>query len=598
MKRRAPALILLVIVVIAYSRLFAAGFVAFDDDFQVYANPFLNPPTFQGLARLWLHAYQQLYVPLAYTILAGLAQVAGVPAHVDGTLGQTVSLAPGPFHAASIALHALNVWLCFCLIRRLIGRPRVAWLCALVFAVHPLQVESVAWVSELRGLTSSLFALLALNAFVLSRQVGERGRSVRLAILSALLVACAMLCKPSAAILPAVALAIDRIVLGTPWRKALAGAAVWAAVVVPFVLVTRATQSVPAAARSSLWQRPFIAGDALAFTLFKCLVPFNLGVDYGRSPRWVMSHAWGYLAWIIPVALLVVAHRNRHRQPLTWLGAVLFVLFLLPTLGLVPFVYQAYSTVADRYAYLALIGLGLAVSEAFDRLKSPVVAGIAVAGLAALTLAQSGNWLTAPDFLRHTIDVNPRAGFAFNNLGDLELASGDQAAALNAYEAAVRAEPTLVKAYINLAEVYTALDRPGDAEHAMAELAKLPDRTSDDFSNLGIVLMRMGQPARALDSLATAVAMDPDSPTYLFNQANALAVVGQLEQAEAVFRRCLAVAPTRAGAHTGLGIVLAQTNRLGDAITEFRAALRLQPGDPAATDDLKRAELMIQRQGG
>ena len=90
--------------------------------------------------------------------------------------------------------------------------------------------------------------------------------------------------------------------------------------------------------------------------------------------------------------------------------------------------------------------------------------------------------------------------------------------------------------------------------------------TSDDFSNLGIVLMKMNQPARALQALATAVAMDPSSPSYLFNQANALAAVGQFDQAEAAFRRCIALAPTLAGAHTGLGIVLAETGRLADAL--------------------------------
>jgi hypothetical protein len=111
-----------------------------------------------------------------------------------------------------------------------------------------------------------------------------------------------------------------------------------------------------AAGESLWWQRPFIAGDALAFYLYKTFVPIDLCVDYGRTPPWVMSHAWGYVAWAIPVGLLVVCYRYRERRPLTWLGALMFVTFLLPTLGLVPFAYQAYSTVADRYAYLALIG--------------------------------------------------------------------------------------------------------------------------------------------------------------------------------------------------------------------------------------------------
>jgi len=598
---RWPALSLLVVIVVAYFRIFSAGFVVFDDDFQVYANPFLNPPTLESVARLWGHAYQQLYIPLAYTILAVIARLAQVPAHAQASIGHAISLDPTAFHVASIVLHVANTWLCFRLVRRLTGRTRAAWLCSLVFALHPLQVESVSWISELRGLTSAGFVLLALNAFILSRQAHDRARALKLLIASVPLVACAMLCKPSAAVLPLAALVIDRVVVRTPWRKALVTAALWTAVILPFVLATRQIQSVPEAGQSPVWQRPFIAGDALAFYLFKTLVPVGLCVDYGRTPRWVMSHAWGYLAWAVPVVLFVIGYRNRQRRPITWVGALLLITFLLPTLGLVPFAYQAYSTVADRYAYLALIGVGLMVAEAADHVRPPrlaVRAGVAVfILLAVLTLRQSGYWVSSSEFLRHTIDVNPAAGFAYSNRGDTELADGDLAAALADYRAAVEHDPTLVKAYINLAEVDTALNQPAAAEQAIAEAMKAPNLTSDDFSNMGIVLMKMNQPGRALQALATAVSLDPSSPTYLFNQANALSAARQFDQAEAAFRRCIALAPTLAGAHTGLGIVLAETGRLGDAVTEFRAAVRLQPNDPAALDDLKRAEDLTQQQG-
>jgi hypothetical protein len=347
---RRPLLILLIAILIVYFRIFSAGFVLFDDDFQVYANPFLNPPTLQSVARFWQHAYQQLYVPLAYTIFAAIASFAGVPEHIDSSLGHAVSLNPTAFHLASVALHFGNTWLCFHLVRLLTGRTRTALLCSLVFALHPLQVESVGWASELRGLTSSVFGLLALNAFVLFRRAEDGARSRKLVAASVLLVVCAMLCKPSAAILPLVVLAIDRIVLRTRWRKALTAAGIWAAVALPFVWITRSVQSVPAGGHSIFWQRPFIAGDAITFYLFKTLLPINLCVDYGRTPTLVMSHAWGYLAWVVPVALLVGAYLNRHQRPNTWLGVVLFVAFLLPTLGLVPFAYQAYSTVADRFS--------------------------------------------------------------------------------------------------------------------------------------------------------------------------------------------------------------------------------------------------------
>jgi protein O-mannosyl-transferase len=595
-------LTLSVLVLLAFERLLSAGFLLFDDDYQIYANPFLNPPTLESVARFWQHSYQQLYIPLAYTVLAVIARFAGVPSHVDSSLGQALSLDPTAFHAVSVVLHLGNAWLCFRLARSLTGRTRTALLCSLVFALHPLQVESVAWTSELRGLTSSAFGLAALNVFVLSRQESESAHSRKLTVISALLVICAVLCKPSAAVLPLVALAIDRIILQTRWREALKGTALWAAVAVPFVLLTRSIQRVPVGGLSVLWQRPFIAGDAFAFYVFKILWPIDLGVDYGRTPTSAMSHVWAYLAWMVPVALLVVAYLNRRRHPITWFGAVIFATFLLPTLGLVPFSYQAYSTVADRYVYLALIGVGLIVADAIDHIRpqrvAPVGAAALLIALAVLSFNQSRHWLTSPDFLRHTIHVNPAAGFAYSNLGDTALARGDLTEALADYKACVEKDPARTKAYISLAEVYTALNQPSEAERAIAQAEKTPEVTSDDFSNLGIVLMKMNQPTRALQALATSVSIDPRSPTYLFNQANALSATGQFAEAEAAFRRCIDLAPTLAGAHTGLGIVLAETSRLADALVEFGTAVRLQPNDPAALDDLRRAEALMQGQGG
>ena len=121
--------------------------------------------------------------------------------------------------------------------------------------------------------------------------------------------------------------------------------------------------------------------------------------------------------------------------------------------------------------------------------------------------------------------------------------------------------------------------------------------TANDFANLGFLLMQMDQRDRAVAAFSTAAAMDPNSSTHLYNEANALSGVGQFDKAEAAFRRCIALDPTLAGAHTGLGIVLAERHRLAAAADEFRAAVRLQPDDPAALDNLKRAESMMEGQG-
>jgi tetratricopeptide (TPR) repeat protein len=601
---RWPTLALLIAISIVYNRLLSAGFVAFDDDIHVYANPLLNPPTLQSIAKFWQQSYERLYVPLAYTIFASIAHFAQVAAHTDSAIGRTVSLDPFAFHLVGIAVHFANALLCFLLVRRLTRRVGAALLCSLVFALHPLQLESVGWISELRGLSSSCFSLLALNTLVALRQASDRVSArfrMLLFAISTLLVTCAMLCKPSAVVLPLVALALDRIVLRTDWRRALAAAAIWAAAAVPFAFLTRAMQGVSAVGQSLWWQRPFIAGDAMAFYLFKTLIPLNLCVDYGRTPHWVMSHAWGYLLWIVPIGLLVVCCRYRQRNPITWFGALMFVTFLLPTLGLVPFAYQSYSTVADRYAYLALVGVGLVLADAVSSIKPRTVAArvvsIAIFALGLLSFRQSRHWCDSSDLLRHTIDVNPNAAFAYNNLGDTELANGELAAALADYQACVQRDPTLVRAHINLAEVYTAFKQPAEAEAAIARAMATPGMTADDFSNLGIVLTKMDQPERALRALSTATTMEPSSPTYLFNEANALSAVGQFDKAEAAYRRCISLAPTLAGAHTGLGIVLAETRRLPEALAEFRTAVLLQPNDAAALDNLQRAEALTQRHG-
>lgn len=593
---------------LVYLRVFSAGFVAFDDDIHVYANPFLNPPTLHGLAGLWQQAYEQLYVPLAYTIFAAIAGLAGAPTHFDPALGHAVSLSPAPFHAASVVCHLANAVLCFALVAQLTRRRAAALIASLIFALHPLQMESVAWISELRGLCSSFFALLALNALALSRRAPPTavGKSRALMGASALFVAAAMLCKPAAAVLPLVALAIDRIALGTPWRRAMVPAAIWSACALPLVLVTHSVQAIATAGESLWWQRPFVAGDAFAFYVFKAFLPVELCVDYGRTPRMAMSHGWAYVAWAVPVAVLLLGYRYRLRRPIAWLGTLMFAAFLLPTLGLVPFGYQGYSTVADRYAYLAMIGAGLVAGDAVDHFRSRKlalgVASAALVALAALSFGQSRHWMSSPAFLRHTIDVNPDAAFAYHNLGHAAQANGDYATALADYQACLAHDPSHLKAYVNLAQAYVQLNRPQDAARVIVQSRNTSGLTTDgmtagDFGNLGNLLMQMGDAQQAMQAFSAATVMEPDSPVLLFNQANAFSAVGQFDRAEAAFRRCIALAPDVAGAHVGLGIVLAETQRLAAAADEFRAALRLQPNDAAALENLKRAESMLQSQG-
>ena len=167
-------LALVSVVVIVYLRTFGAGFVEFDDDIHVYANPFLNPLSIKSVVALRQQTYKGLYVPLAYTILAAIALFASGPAQVMSAGGHPVTLNPVAFHVASVSFHIAYTLLCWMLVLRLTGSRRAAMICSLVFAVHPLQAESVGWISELRGLSSGCFALAALNVLTVSRQLSGR----------------------------------------------------------------------------------------------------------------------------------------------------------------------------------------------------------------------------------------------------------------------------------------------------------------------------------------------------------------------------------------------------------------------------------------
>ena len=281
---------LALVVIIIYLRVFGAGFVEYDDDIHVYANPMLNPLSIESVGRFWQTGVPAaLHTPSPTSILAGIGLFAQIPAQMVSAIGHVVTLSPGPFHVASVCFHIANALLCYLLALRLTRSRTAALLCSFVFALHPLQVESVAWISELRGLSSGFFALAALNVFIVSRQAGD-GAARRLLAASAALAICSMLCKPAAVVLPLVALILDRIALGTSWRRSLVTALTGLACVLPFAFITRSVQTLFPAGASLWWQRPFVAGDALTFYLFKILLPINLGVEYGRTPHSVMSH--------------------------------------------------------------------------------------------------------------------------------------------------------------------------------------------------------------------------------------------------------------------------------------------------------------------
>jgi protein O-mannosyl-transferase len=561
---------LALVVIIVYVRVFGAGFVEYDDDIHVYANPMLNPLSIESVGRFWQQAYQGLYIPLAYTILAGIALFAQVPAEIVSSIGRAVTLSPGPFHAASVGFHIVNTLLCYLLALRLTRKRTAALLCSLVFALHPLQVESVAWISELRGLSGGFFALAALNVFILSRQARDRTVAVSRELLaaSAILAMFSMLCKPTAVVLPVVALILDRIALGTSWRRSLVTALTGLACVLPFAFITRSVQTLYPAGASFWWQRPFVAGDALTFYLFKTILPINLGVEYGRTPHSVMSHGWSFLLWLIPVALLVVSFIYRRRRPIASLGSMIFVIFLLPTLGLVPFTFQVHSTVADRYAYLAMFGLGLVVADVVTAVGSNIAiraASAVLVVLAVLSFNQSGYWSDNAAFLQHTIDVNPDVAFAHNNIGSILLKQKRADEAIEHFNKALELEPRNALAENNLGLALVQLGRLNEAEPHFRKAVELNPAYFKAYESLGAVYLQTNRPDAAVTSLKAALDIQPTEAKALNDLGIAFMRSGQAAEGLDAFQRAVGIEPGNGQYRKNLGQALLQAGRTDEA---------------------------------
>ncbi len=400
-----------------YGRILGHDFVAWDDDGHITENPRLDPISWPSLVRFWREPFFGHYVPLSYTLFTAEARLAR--SHRDEFGKQHFK--PAIFHAGSLLLHLGCVLLAYRLLMMILDEPTAACLGALFFALHPLQVESVAWISEQRGLLAGLFTFLALMAWLKfdAGRPEKRGGTGYYLLATAAYVA-ALLAKPSAVCVPLLAAALDVFLLRRSWRVTAAALLPWAAAAAVMMIVTRREQ--PASMLSYLpppWTRPLIAGDALQFYLARIVWPFGLIAQYPRAPLIVLRDEWIYFAWIVPALVLLACWRYRDRGP--WmLCTAWFVAVLLPVLGLTPFAYQHFSTVADRYAYLAVFAPALAaawwVAQNPSGWRRHAMA-VLLCLLAALSFQQAGHWRDTEALFAHTLRHNPCSDVAHGNWG-------------------------------------------------------------------------------------------------------------------------------------------------------------------------------------
>lgn len=485
-----------------------------DDDIHVHANPHVAQPSWAGIAAFWTGPYQQLYIPLTYSVWAGLAAVSR---WWDGMSVATGPLNAAWFHGANVLAHAVSTAFAFLLVRRATAAffpaasagttARAAALGAAMFALHPLQVEPVAWVSGLRDALGGCLGLGALAVLF----GGARPGLARWCVATFLFVA-SLAAKPAGVALPVVAAVLTAVPFRWPWKTIASVLVPWLAIATAWVFLTSNAQWAAELARHLVpsWMRPLVAADGLAFYLAKTVWPLDLGADYGRAPDVARAAGWLWWTWTGPAALVVALGTVRPWR-IYLVPFAVFAAALLPTLGLVPFNFQVVSTVADRYAYFALIGPALALSmlvvQARNRWMTSLAA-IAVAVVALITAQRLNLWSEDLKLFAATLRTNPRSWKAMHNYASALDDRGRTAEAEPLLREVIFRRPDSAEAHNDLAVMLWKLGRRDEALSAMRRSVALR-ATPGAARNLAQMEAMRGNPEGVAEALEVLIILEP-----------------------------------------------------------------------------------------
>ncbi len=552
---------------------------------------------------------------------------------------------PAGHHATSVILHAVNAILVFLVLRRLTGAFWLGAFAAAVFAWHPLQVESVAWISERKNVLSTLFWWLTMGCYAAYVTAGQR-KTGKAGLYYALALGCfavGLLAKPMLVTLPCVLLLLDF----WPLRRGIlpfvkesgsapeaATAVPWSRLVlekIPFLLlavvssvvtfwVQRTGGAVSSLNSLSLGAR--LANAVVSYCRYvgKLFWPTDLSVLYPHPGHWPVGAIVAAMLFLLVVTALVVW--QLRERPYLAVGWFWFLGTLVPVIGLIQVGVQS---MADRYMYVPITGLLLMLTwgaadwlgrQPAARSATAMGAGVGLGLCVLLTMGQIRYWRNSQDLFRHavvvtrdnylaynnlgyfldhegqvdealtnyqkSIAINPNYDEAQNNLGYALAAKGRYAEAVGYYENALRLKPTLAEAHNNLGNALADLGRHSEAIEHYRIAQRLKPAYSDAHANYGIALAMQGKLDEAVVELTEAARLDPEKHSHHSNLGNALALQHKLDAAAAEFALALRLKPGDAQAHNNLGNVLAEQGKLNEAGAEYAEALRLKPENPEA----------------
>lgn len=490
---------------------------------------------------------------------------------------QLYGLNPAGHHLTNVILHMANTVLLFLLLHRMTGALWRSAFVAALFALHPLHVESVAWVAERKDVLSAFFWFLTMWAYVRYAERPRAGRYLVVVVLFGL----GLMAKPMLVTLPFVLLLLDYwplARLGHNTGRLAREAKTCVIEKIPLFALSAVSSGITLIAQhrggamSGMEHLPFSSRAANAVVsyvayMIKMVWPTGLASPYPHPehtlPAW---HVAG--SALVLILFSLVTARQVRRRPYALIGWLWFLGALVPVIGLIQVGNQA---MADRYTYVPLIGLFIVVAWGLRdlmgnrRMARTVVAtgsGIALALLAALTWAQVGYWRNDAALFSHAVAVTRGNYVAHNNLGNALDQMGRTDEAIRHYQQALAIRPNHVRAYVGLGNALFKKRLPQEAMRAYLKALELRPDHAPAHINLGYLLVMNGQVEQGMQHLLRAVEIEPENPE----------------------------------AHNNLGVAFGVQQRLDEAIAEFSAAIALRPNYPEARQNLELA--LMKKRGG
>lgn len=606
-------LLVAVITFVAFLPALNAGFVSWDDD-----KNFLGNFNFRGLGAaqlewMWSTVHLGHYVPLSWMTLGFDYLIWGMN--------------PQGYHLTNLILHSGAAVMFFVVARRILGRTLggtssaahsgtsaksqcdartldyAAAFAALFFAVHPLRVESVAWITERRDLLSGLLYFTAIYAYL--RAGDGAARSNRWYAGALVAAVAAMLSKASAVTLPAALLILEVYPFrrlggaangeeGAGWRGAQARTVYWR--VLPFAIFAAGVSAIAFIALQAEPQLGIagkVAASAYSLSLYvtKTLAPLNLSPLYAMPERVNPAAPLFLFSLATVVFVSAAAFAVRRRWPGVTFAWVAFVVVLFPLLG----VHQNGPQIAaDRYTYNAAPALALLAAALFHGLyvraakATLVAAGAAILALGALTWKQTLVWQNSRTLWSQVLRIEPNSPVARNNVGNLLMRDGRVVEATAHYRAAVAAKPAYAEAHDNLGVALAASGRPGEAIDEYRRALAIEPSSSGPHNNWGVALARQDNVEGAIDHFKLAIVADPANADAHVNWGNAAVRLGRDDEAVVHYQEALRYRPDHPDAHHNWGVALARLGRLSEAAAHFEQALAIQPRHAQAREYLER----------